>query len=139
MIRAAALLLVGLPLAVQEPSRFAALEIVIDTGDKPLAAWQLELSCDPARGKIVGVEGGDPAPFRDAPYYDPAALHGGGRIVLAAFTTEPNAPAGKLRVARIHMEERGAVEYTPKLITAGAPGGERFDAKIEITRVGGNK
>ncbi len=136
MIRAAALLFL-LPVAAQDPVRFTAIEIVLDTGGKPLAAWQVEIACDASRGRIVGVEGGEA--FKDAPWYDPAALHGGGRIVLAAFTEESNPPAGKVRVARVHFEERGDVAYTPKLVVAGAPGGERLAAKIELVRVGEKK
>lgn len=128
-LRLALLALAALGAAPQQaPPRFVALEVYIDTGDKALAAWQFELACD---AKIVGVEG-----EKEPPYYDPAALQGG-RIVLASFTTDPNPPAGRVRVARLHMEERGAVEYAPRLVVAGAPGGGRIDARIEIVRRGG--
>ena len=83
----------------------------------------------------MGVEGGA-APFAEPPYHDPAALQGG-RIVVAAFTLDPNPPGGRIRIARLHMEERGAVEYAPRLVAAGAPGGGRLEAKIEIVRTGG--
>jgi len=115
-----------------EPPRFVALDVYVDTGGKPLAAWQFELA---GAATIVGVEGGE-APFREAPHYDPAALQGG-RIVVAAFTLDPNPPGGRVRIARLHMEERGVVDYAPRLIAAGAPGGGRLEAKIEIVRTGG--
>lgn len=114
------------------PPRFVALDVYVDTGGKPLAAWQFELACPSA---IVGVEGGA-APFAEPPHHDPAALQGG-RIVVAAFTLDPDPPGGRVRVARLHMEERGAVEYAPRLVAAGAPGGGRLEAKIEIVRTGG--
>ncbi len=117
-----------------EPPRFVALDVYVDTGGKPLAAWQFELACPAA---IVGVEGGT-VPFAEPPYYDPAALQGG-RIVVAAFTLDPNPPGGRIRIARLHMEERGAVDYAPRLIAAGAPGGGRLEAKIEIVRTGGKR
>ncbi len=135
MIRALLLaLLLGLP---QEQGRFVALDVVIDSGDQALTAWQFELACD-ANAKIVGIEGGEHKVFAEAPHYDRAALQGG-RIVIAAFTTEPGAPSGRVRVARLNMYETGAAEYRPKLTVAARPGGDRIDATIEIVRPGGKK
>jgi hypothetical protein len=85
----------------------------------------------------VGVEGGDALPFRDAPYYDPAALHGSGRIIVAAFTTDAAPPTGKIQVARIHLQETGpAPDYASKLMVAAAPGGEKFETKLTLVRRG---
>jgi len=72
------------------------MDIYADTGGKPLAAWQIELECDPAKAKIVGVESVGKKP----PYYDPAALMGG-RIILANFSTEQTLPSGRVLVARV--------------------------------------
>jgi len=114
------------------PVRFVALDIYADTGARPLAAWQIELNCDPSQAKIVGVEGaGD-----KTPYYDPAALQGG-RIILASFSTEAALQSGRVLVARVHLQETGSPVYTPTLITAAAPGGERLNPKIELIRQGG--
>lgn len=114
------------------PVRFVAVDIYADTGNRPLAAWQIELVCDPAQARIVGVEGaGD-----RAPYYDPAALQGG-RIILASFSTEPALPSGRVLVARVHLQETGSPVYTPTVMAAAAPGGERLDPKIELIRQGG--
>jgi len=132
-----ALALAALP-AQESEVRFTAYDVVLDTGGKPLAAYQFEVSCDPAHGKIVGVEGGAKPHYSEAPYYDPAALQGG-RIVLAAFTTEPDAPAGKVLVARLHMQETGPVLLAPKVVVAAPPGGGRIEAKIEISRAGDRK
>ena len=110
----------------------------MDTGDRPLAAYQIEIIGDSRKAKIVGVEGGENAAFKAAPFYDPAALQGG-RIIIAAFTLEDRPPAGRLRVARIHIQETGAVNYTPKLIAAAGPGSKRMNAKIELVRAGGKK
>ena len=115
----------------QAPARFVALDVYVDSGEKPLAAWQFELACG---AKIVALEGAAGTP----PYYDPAALQGG-RIVVASFTTEPNPPRGRVLVARLHMQETGSVEYAPRLVVAGAPGGARIDARIEIVRNGGKR
>jgi hypothetical protein len=118
--------------ARQSAPRFVALDVYADTGGRPLAAWQIELSCDPSQAKIVGVEGAGEKP----PYYDPAALMGG-RIILADFSTEPSLPSGRVLVARVHFQETGSPTYTPTLMAAAAPGGERFAPRIEIVRAGG--
>lgn len=115
----------------QEPTRFVAVDLYAVTDGTPLAAWQIELECDPARAKIVGVEGGE-----KPPYYDPAALQGG-RIILASFTTEPQPPAGRVLVARVHLQETGSVDYAVKLMAAASPGGERFAPRVELVRAGG--
>jgi len=129
--------LVGLLLAAaprQETARFVALDVYVDGGTRAIAAYQFELAGDD-RSKIVGVEGGDPKCWADAPYYDPAALQGG-RIIIAAFTLDGNVPAGRIRVARIHLQESGVgmPDYTSKVMAAAAPGGARIDAKIDVVR-----
>lgn len=116
----------------QAAPRFVAMDIYAETGGRPLAAWQIELSCDPAQATIVGVEGSGEKP----PYYDPAALQGG-RIILASFSTEPALPTGRVLVARVHVQETGSPVYTPTLMTAAAPGGERLEMKIDLVRAGG--
>lgn len=118
--------------APQAAPRFVAMDIYADTGGKPLAAWQIELTCDPAQATIVGVEGAGEKP----PYYDPAALQGG-RIILASFSTEAALPSGRVLVARVHLQETGSPVYKPTLMTAAAPGGEKLDLKIDVVRAGG--
>ena len=116
----------------EQEVRFVAVDLYADTAGKPLVAWQIELQCD---AKIVGVEGGE-----KPPYYDPAALQGG-RIILASFTTDPNPPAGRVLVARVHLQETGKTDstakYTATLMAAASPGGARIEPKIEIIRAGG--
>jgi hypothetical protein len=117
----------------QEPQlRFVAVEIYAETNGRALAAWQIEVDCDPAKAKIVGVEGSGEKP----PYYDPAALQGG-RIILASFTTEPHPPAGRVLIARVHLQETSRTDYSVKLMAAASPGGERFEPKFEVIRAGG--
>ena len=75
--------------------RFAYVDVYLDAGAKPLAAYQVELT--PTAGDVVltGLEGGEHAAFRDAPYYDPAALHAAkGRVIVAAFNTGADLPRG---------------------------------------------
>ena len=90
-------------------TRLVAVDVYVDSGELALAAYQFELRCDSA--EIVGIEGGEPAHFREPPRYDPAALQGG-RVVLAAFTTEPDPPRGRVRVARVHLLEYAAAGGT---------------------------
>jgi hypothetical protein len=118
--------------APQPVSQFVAIDVYADTGGRPLAAWQIELNCDPSQAKIVGVEGAGARP----PYYDPAALEGG-RIILADFSTEPSLPSGRVLVARVHFQETGSPTYVPTLMAAAAPGGERLDLRIDLVRTGG--
>ena len=127
-------LMIVLGLAALVPARqveFVAVDIYANSDGKGLAAWQIELDCDPARAKIVGVEGGEKPPF-----YDPAALQGG-RIILASFSTEPHPPAGRVLVARVHLEEIVKTDYAVKVMAAAAPGGERIEPKIDLVRRGG--
>jgi hypothetical protein len=86
------------------PSRFAfeAVEVYLDTGDRPLAAFQFELTDPAGAARIVGVEGGAHPAFARPPYYDPAALQGG-RIIIAAFSTGRSLPTGRTRIATLHM------------------------------------
>lgn len=115
-------------------ARFEAVDIYVDSGDVPLAAWQFELAAETGDVKIVGVEGGEHPAFAEPPYYDPAALKGG-RIIIAAFSTGADLPTGRTRVARIHVRVAGAAvpEYVVKLQTAGSRTGERIEASAALT------
>jgi len=84
---------------------FENVDITIDT-QVPLAAYQLEVRPVTTAGitaRIVGIEGGDTAPFIDPPYYDPAAL-AGDRVILAAYSTAEQLPKGRFRIARVHVQ-----------------------------------
>jgi hypothetical protein len=130
-----AALLLGIAAAPAQDPQFFALDVYVETGARPLAAYQFEVTTG---ARIVGVEGGEPACFRAAPYYDPAALQGG-RIIVAAFTLDADPPAGRVRVARLHMMESGEAKFETKLVVAAAPGGERFDARIDVVKSGGSR
>lgn len=111
MNRAATLLLLlASVLAPQEPQAprpqgaptFAAFDVFVDSGDKTLGAWQFEWLVRGGGARIVGVEGGEHATFAKAPHYDAAALQGG-RILVAAYSTDRELPRGRTRVARVHL------------------------------------
>jgi hypothetical protein len=115
--------------------RFAPLHIYIDSGSKSLAAYQFELKATAGQIKIVGVEGGRHEAFKEAPYYDPAALQND-RIIIAAFSTAGNLPKGRTRVATIHLQIIGHVEpqYELKLIVAGDADGKEIPAEITFEK-----
>jgi len=115
--------------------RFGAVDVYLDSGAEPLAAYQFELSAHHPDAKIVGVEGGEHAAFREAPYYDPAALQGG-RIVIAAYNTGADLPTGKTRVATIHFQLTGDAtpEYEAKLVIAASASGSKIHPNILVER-----
>jgi hypothetical protein len=113
--------------------RFAPVHIYLDSGDKPLAAYQFELKARTGQIKIVGVEGGEHPAFHEAPYYDPAALMND-RIIIAAFNTGSDLPHGRIRIATIHLQILGDTEpqYELKLVTAADAEGENLPAKLTL-------
>jgi hypothetical protein len=113
--------------------RFDYLDIFIDPHGAPVAAYQFELTVDPAAATIVGVEGGEHAAFKSAPYYDVEALTKN-RIIIAAFNTGPDLPNTRTRIARLHLRVTSPnPDYHLHLDTAaGADGRETKDAVISL-------
>jgi len=119
--------------------RFSFVDVYVDSAGQPLAAYQFELAAKVGQVKIVGVEGGEHAAFRQPPYYDPAAL-ARNRIIIAAFNTGSDLPKGKTRVARIHLQITGErqPEYTIKLDVAASPDGQKISGATAAVRQGGS-
>lgn len=92
----------------QTSIRFVPLHIYLDSGEHEVAAYQFELKVARGDVKIVGVEGGDHFAFRNAPYYDSAALSQN-RIIIAAFSTDKALPTGRTRIATLHLQVIGDV------------------------------
>lgn len=119
--------------------RFRALEVFIDSGDKPLAAYQFEVKARAGHVMLVGLEGGEHAAFAAEPYYDKAALLGGDaagdRIIVAAFNAGADLPQGKTRVARLHVQFAGDVEPTfeTKLQAAADGDGAAVPATVTLS------
>jgi hypothetical protein len=114
--------------------RFAAYDVVIDTGKAELTAWQFELTYDRKTTAIVGLEGGKSKAFAKPPLYDPAGLRAG-RIKVANFTTQKaGLPRGRSVVARLHVMLRDGAAFDPgiELTAAAQPGGAKIRATIEI-------
>ena len=141
-----AILLVG-GLAAQEADdaeptgqttvRFSAVDVYIDSGERLLAAYQLELAAEVGEVKIVGIEGSEHPAFKKPPYYDPAAMNRD-KVILAAFTTEKQLPKGRTRVARIHVQITGEVQpqYAVRLDVAATTEGKKIFAKVSLTPQG---
>lgn len=128
-------LIAGAPQDRPDPA-FLVLDVYVDTGAAQLASWQVEVTL--ATGKLVGVEGGEPAAFHDAPRYDPAALQGG-RVVLAALAVGDTLPTGRVRVARIHVMDEGTEPGTCTVhgaVVAGADGERIESADVKVRRHG---
>src|SRR5512140_2968924 len=92
----AAGLLAQQPATEEGRSRFGAVDIYVDSGSTPLAAYQLEFTATNGVAKIVGIEGGEHTAFRQPPFYDPKAIQHE-RVILAGFSTADAAglPIGK--------------------------------------------
>lgn len=113
--------------------RFEAIDVFIDSADRSLAAWQLELQSTQNAIEIVGIEGGQHAAFSEPAFYDPQAMNGN-RVVLAAFSTAKELPTGKTRVARIHIQCQGrnVTEYKTSLIVTADADGKAIPGKLSI-------
>ncbi len=120
---------------VGQKVRFAPLHIFLDSGSQPLAAFQFELKAAAGQIKIVGVEGGQHAAFKEAPYYDPAAL-ANDRIIIAAFNTGRELPKGRTRIATIHLQIIGDAEpdYELKLTVAADADAKEIPAEISFEK-----
>jgi hypothetical protein len=122
-------------LPAAEPIRFLAMDLIIDPKGQPLAAYQVEIQAEPGV-KIVGVEGGEHAEFRKAPYYDPKGIQTE-RLIVAAFSTaEAEAlPKAATRVLTLHLQT--TISGTPKLETslkvAAKPNGQKIKAETSLT------
>lgn len=119
--------------------RFRSLAVHVDPGPQPLAAYQVEVTVESGESAIVGVEGGEHSAFAKAPFYDPAALKGG-RIILAAFSTQDDLPVGRTRVASLHVRESGdPATYSVRVVTAGSVRGRPIEATANIIPEGDEK
>ena len=113
--------------------RFDAIDVYVQTGNEPIAAYQLDLQAAKGNVTIVGIEGGDADVFAAPPFYDPLAIQND-RVIIAYFSTANlNAlPSGKVRIATIHVQINGDVEpeYDAKLNIAATVDGKPIDAEL---------
>ena len=118
----------------RRPVRFLALDVTIDPGATPLAAYQLEFEAKGAEAKLVAVENGEHRAFSEAPYFDPAALEHD-RVIIAAFNTGDDLPTGPTRVATLHLALTGEGEpqYSVRLDVAATADGRRIPASVTLS------
>lgn len=119
-----------------QPIHFTAFDIFVDSGNVPLAAYQLEFSGPAAQVRITGIEGGEHEAYKTPPFYDPRAIQQE-RVILAAFNPAPERklPSGKTRVATIHLQYFGAAkpECSLKFHTAADVDGKAIRVKTTFT------
>ena len=121
--------------APQNELRFEAIDVFVDPGNEPLAAYQFELQSRTPGVEIVGIEGGEHPAFEVPPYYDPAAMNNN-RVIIAAFNTGKDLPAGRSRVARIHVQLQGpgGKQYETKLTVSATVNGQQIPATASVSR-----
>jgi hypothetical protein len=116
----------------EDAAHFRTVDIYVDAGGIPLAAYQLEFQARRGNAKIVGIEGGEDAVFKEPPYYDAKAMQQD-RVIIAAFSTELDTklPKTKTRVASIHVQVTGEEnpDYTVKLTVAADSSGKKISAE----------
>ena len=116
-------------------SRFMALEVFVDAGGAPLAAYQLTVKATQGQVKIAGIEGGEAVAFAEPPHYDPKALQKD-IVILAAFSTNApgQLPHGRTRVATLHLQVEGKPEpkFATTLTTAGTVDGTQITATADV-------
>jgi hypothetical protein len=131
----AAGLLAQQPAIEEGRSRFCAVDIYVDSGSTPLAAYQLAFAATNGVAKIVGIEGGEHAAFREPPFYDPKAIQHE-RVIIASFSTAAatELPAGKTRIATIHYQttDTQPPRFEVKLQAAGDPQGSKISAQASF-------
>jgi hypothetical protein len=115
---------------------FETVDVYVDAGETPLAAYQFSLRSAGKNALLSGLEGGEHAAFRPAPYYDAHALLDE-QVIVAAFSTGADLPRGRSRVARLHVAVTGRepARYEAQLQTAAGSDGVRVDAKISVEAV----
>lgn len=133
-----AALLLGAGASGSSAQRYQPVDVYVDSGVQPLAAYQIEVTVD-GDAMIVGVEGGDVPAFAPAPHYDPRAL-AGGRIIIADLDVGTDLPRGRTRVATLHMRESGAPPtYHAVLQAAANDDGTPIHATVQLVPVEGDR
>jgi hypothetical protein len=129
------------PILVEEAEspgalRFVAVDVFLDTGEQPLAAYQLELSGDSKALKIVGIEGGEHSEFRNPPFYDPNGIQHE-RLIVAAFSAAEAAqlPRGRSRILTVHLQLSGTapLKIESTLTIAANADGQKIPAQLTIS------
>lgn len=119
--------------------RFEAVDVYVDSGKVPMAAYEIEFKASLQGGdngelpkvELVGVEGGEPGAFARPPFYDAAVLaKKGNRIIVAAMSLGSDLPSGNTRVARLHVAvpAKSTPDYACSIVVAGDMGAKEIKA-----------
>jgi hypothetical protein len=121
------------PSSLPTAPHFQTVDVFIDTGEKPLAAYQFSLRSLSGNALLSGIAGADHPAFAKPPYYDPKALIDE-RIVIAALSTDESLPSGRTRVARLTVQVSGGEDprYELTLQAAAGPDGNPVPAKVTV-------
>jgi len=121
--------------AQEPPASFRALDIFVDSGNEPLAAYQLTFGSTNGSAKIVGIEGGEHSAFAEPPYYDPEAMQKDHVIIAAFNTASPDQlPRGRTRIATIHVRaDAGSTPgYSLQINAAATASGKQISVKAKV-------
>ena len=118
-------------------ARFEPVHVYVDSGDVPLAAYQVAIRASTGHVKIVGIEGGEHAAYAEPPYYDAKAMQRD-EVILADFSlaAHEHLPRGRTRIATIHVLINGEDDphFEATLVVAATTDGAEIDALVEIER-----
>jgi hypothetical protein len=123
-------------LFAQEPAAsFRSVDIFVDSGNEPLAAYQLAFGSTNGFVKIVGIEGGEHSAFAEPPYYDPEAMQKD-HVIIAAFNTASadQLPRGRTRIATIHVraDADSTPRYSLQINAAATASGKQISVKAKV-------
>lgn len=116
--------------------RFVPVEVSIESGARPLAAYQISVRATNGDVSIVGIEGSDAGSvFADPPYYDPRAMQRD-HVIIADFSTAAadTLPRGRIRIATIHLRVAGdeVPAFRAELTAAADDRGAPIDATTNL-------
>lgn len=124
--------------ATQPTARFAAFDVLIDSGKTPLAAYQVRIVSTSGDVTLVGIEGSDHPAFSAAPYYDKHAILNK-QIIVAAYSLANSLPTGKTRVATlmVRLGNGAKPDWHITLQVAGGADGKPVTATASIVEHSG--
>jgi len=124
--------------ATQPNVRFAAFDVMIDSGKMPLAAYQVKIVATSGDVALVGIEGSDQSAFAAAPYYDKHAILNK-QIIVAAYSLAGSLPTGKTRVATlmVRLGSSAKPDWQITLQVAGGADGKPINATASIVQHSG--
>ncbi|HEX5245115.1 MAG TPA: hypothetical protein VFW23_17785 [Tepidisphaeraceae bacterium] len=124
--------------ATQSSARFTALDVLVDSGKTPLAAYQVKIVATSGDVTLVGVEGSDQPAFSMAPYYEKHAILNK-QFIVAAYSLAGSLPTGKTCVATLMVRIGSSTkpDWHITLQVAGGADGKKIPATASIVEHSG--